>query len=169
MDDLDMDMGTSGDDEDAGVFESDDSGGIFSKNNFEDNESIFSQKTVDQRSPLTTKAADEQRFQEPEPLTLVCVFDAEGKPAVARFEGRRRVEAWRRPTPPEVEFLQAQGKLVRGGVETVAGAGAEPAPAKGFSVMKAVIGLAVVGAVGYGAWRLYRYSQEEAEADVYDV
>lgn len=169
-DDNDADFVELDDDEDGGSFADEDN--TFSRNNFEDNRSVFATPRtapVNSSNPTVTAAQDVQRFQTAQPAEkrfLVCQITSRGKPVVAQFLGKKRLENWRAPTKDEFEFLKANGKLVRGGPVEV--------PAVGDASGGSLLGTIVKGCVGvglaYGAWKLYNYvKDDESNVDTVEV
>lgn len=156
----------AGDGEDGGIFA--DTEDVFERDVFADDRSVFATPQtppVNTRAPLTSRAAEEARYEEPQaatkPRRLVAVFDKQRRPFVAVFEGSKALERWRTPTQAEVKLLNDKGRFARGGVTIgEAEGGAAEAPKTGSIVKKvAVVGVAV--GVGYGLWRLYKHFRDD--------
>lgn len=158
------------DDSDGGSFA--DTTSVFERDTFEDARSIFSTPRtppVNSTNPTVTAAQEEARYETAHPREkrlLVCQITKSGKPVVAQYLGRKRLEKWRTPRPEELQFLQSQGKLVKGGLADVPVAlvAEKSAPSGIGTVVKIGIGVGLA----YGAYRLYKSIQTD-EHDVETV
>jgi hypothetical protein len=100
-------------------------------------------------------------------LRLVGRFDDQGQAVVARFEGRKQLEHWRRPTEAEARLLLKNKQFMRGGPLAAQRGGMgdfdEDGNEKRGSKLKWGIGFALVAALVGGGYYLYKTQKDEDE------
>jgi hypothetical protein len=169
-------------DDTDGIFD----GGTDAEGVFADQTSVFSTPrapSADHSNALTTREMEARRYEDAKPSrqlpvaravynkragfkpqpkrVLVAQFDAQGRPAVARFAGGQQLESFRPPTLAEFHSLKNNGRIVKGGIGQ--------APTPGLPWKKIAVGGSVL-AVGGLAWYFWKKrKQDQANTVVQQV